>query len=74
MNPEWIGWLATALTVASYAFKSPVRLRRIQATSAILWLSYGVFIHSQPVITANVIVAIAALGSSLRNPVGAAPT
>lgn len=68
MSPEWVGWLATALTVASYAFRNAVLLRRIQATAAIVWLLYGVFIHSQPVIAANVIVAVAALGSSFRLP------
>ncbi len=76
MNPgtEWIGWLATALTVVSYAFRRAVVLRRVQATSAVVWLVYGVFIHSQPVITANVIVALAALGSSFRSPAGVPQT
>ena len=71
---EWIGWVATALTVASYAFRHPGVLRRIQATSAVLWLLYGIYIHSQPVIVANVIVALAALGSSFRRPVSAVTT
>jgi len=62
---EWIGWLATAVAVCSYVFKEPVTLRRIQGTSALLWLTYGVMIHSRPVIAANVFVAGAALGSTL---------
>jgi len=62
---EWIGWLATAVAVGSYLFRQPVTLRRIQAASALLWLTYGVMIHSRPVIAANVFVAGAALGSSL---------
>ena len=61
---EWLGWLATTLTVASYFFKRPVTLRLIQATSACLWLGYGVMIHSRPVLVANVFVIGAAVGST----------
>jgi hypothetical protein len=61
---DWVGWLATALVVGSYFFKRQVVLRRIQAVAALAWLTYGVLIHSGPVIVANVIVAAAALGSS----------
>ncbi len=41
-------------------------LRRIQAGAACLWIAYGVALHSFPVVVANVIVAAAALYSSLR--------
>lgn len=61
---EWIGWLATAIFVSSYAFKHPATLRRIQGAGAIAWLAYGVAIHSRPVIVANVIVAGTAIWSS----------
>ncbi|HTY05219.1 MAG TPA: hypothetical protein VMC86_01775 [Gemmatimonadales bacterium] len=61
---DWIGWIATAIVVCSYVFKRPATLRRIQAVGALLWLTYGVMIHSNPVIVANVFVAAAAIGSS----------
>lgn len=66
---DWVGWLATALTVASYFFKRPVTLRLIQATSACLWLGYGVMIHSRPVLVANVFVIAAAIGSTFMKGV-----
>lgn len=61
---EWIGWVATAIFVSSYAFKRPATLRRIQGAGAIAWLAYGVAIHSRPVIAANAIVAGTAIWSS----------
>ncbi len=61
-----IGWLATALVVVSYLTRQPRSLRRIQALAACLWLAYGVAIHSNPVIVANIIVAAAAMLSSFR--------
>jgi hypothetical protein len=65
MTYEWIGWLATAVVTSSYFFKQAAILRRIQATGAVVWLIYGLFIHSMPVIIANLIVAGVAGGSSL---------
>jgi len=76
---EWVGWLATAITVVLYLFKHPATLRRIQASSACLWLAYGVMIHSRPVLAANVFVVAVAIGSSFmrfgsdRNGVSAIP-
>ena len=61
---EWVGWLATAIFVSSYFFKQPVTLRRVQGVGAIAWLSYGVLIHSNPVIVANLCVAATAIWSS----------
>ena len=61
---EWIGWVATAITVSSYLFRKPVTLRRIQAIAALLWLTYGVLIYSWPVTVANVFVTVAAIGST----------
>jgi hypothetical protein len=67
MSPlEWLGWLATATFTTSYFCKDAAMLRRIQAIAAVLWLSYGIAIHSFPVIVANAIVAVAAGYSSFR--------
>jgi hypothetical protein len=63
---DLLGWVATGLVAISYFTKRAVTLRRVQATGACLWLLYGIMIHAQPVIVANVIVIVAALGSSLR--------
>jgi uncharacterized protein with PQ loop repeat len=61
-----IGWTATAVFSTSYFFKQAATLRYIQAAAALLWVIYGVAIHSAPVVVANLIVGIAALITSLR--------
>ena len=65
-----IGWIATATFSASYFFRRPAALRRIQAAAACLWIAYGLAIHAWPVVIANLIVAAAAAwtaSSSARN-------
>jgi len=61
---EWVGWLATAVFVSSYFFKRPETLRRVQGAGALVWMTYGLLIHSNPVIVANIIVAGTAVWSS----------
>ena len=65
---DLLGWVATAMVVASYFSRKPTTLRRIQGAGACLWLAYGVLIHSNPVIVANIFVVVAAFGTSLRKP------
>lgn len=78
MRLEFIGWIATAIFSSSYFFRTPTALRRIQAAAALLWVVYGLAISALPVVAANVIVAAAALYSSLiksrrgTTPVGTA--
>jgi hypothetical protein len=61
---EWIGWVATAMFAASYFFKQPNRLRYVQASAALLWIGYGVFLKAPPIIVSNLVVAIIALSSA----------
>lgn len=63
---EWIGWIATAVFAASYFFRRPSALRRIQALAAVLWIGYGVIIKAPPVIVANLVVAGVAMLSSFQ--------
>jgi hypothetical protein len=65
MKNDWIGWTATAVFMTSYLVKSPVRLRQIQALASCLWLTYGLMIHSVPMIVANALVAVVAIYSSV---------
>jgi hypothetical protein len=65
---DWLGWLATAVVAASYIARRQATLRRIQGFGACMWGAYGMLIHSWPVVVANVIVASAALLTSLRVP------
>jgi hypothetical protein len=62
---EAIGWLATAVFSVSYLFRSGSALRRVQAVAAVLWIAYGIAIASKPVVVANLIVAVAAVGSAV---------
>ncbi len=64
MTPDWIGWLATVIFLASYAFKDQGRLRRVQAVAALVWVAYGVILHAVPIVVANLLVALAAVYSS----------
>lgn len=66
MKFNWVGWLATAVFVTSYFTKQQTTLRRIQGLGAGLWMTYGVLIHSLPVIVANLIVAGVALVSTIK--------
>jgi hypothetical protein len=65
---QWIGWVATAMTVGSYLCRDQITLRRVQAAGAVVWMSYGIAISARPIITANVIVASVAAWSTLRGP------
>lgn len=68
--PDLVGWLATLLFATSYFCKRTTTLRRVQGLAALAWVTYGVLIHSLPIIVANIIVASLAVGSSLwRRPV-----
>ena len=61
---DWVGWLATAVFVASYRFKDQQTLRWIQAVAAVLWVGYGVARQALPVVIANLLVAGMAVYSS----------
>ncbi len=61
---EWIGWVATAMFASSYFFKQPNRLRYVQASAALLWIGYGIFLKAPPIIVSNLVVAIIAVSSA----------
>jgi len=66
-----IGWVATAIFASSYVCKQAKTLRYIQAAAALIWVVYGLLIRAMPVVVANVIVASAAVYSSLVRSRGA---
>jgi hypothetical protein len=63
---EALGWVATAVFVASYFFRRPESLARAQMAGALLWAAYGVLMKAPPVIAANVLVLAAAAWKSRR--------
>jgi hypothetical protein len=64
---DWIGWVATAIFLASYACKEQSRLRKVQAAAALVWVGYGLLLQALPLIVANLLVATVAVYSS-RSP------
>ena len=52
-----IGWIATALFLASYSCSDPRKLRLTQAAAALLWVGYGAVLHAIPIIVPNLLVA-----------------
>jgi hypothetical protein len=61
-----LGWTATAFFASSYFFKKAGALRAIQAAAAVLWMIYGIAIHSIPVFVSNLMVGLAAVYTSMR--------
>jgi hypothetical protein len=64
---DLIGWIATAMFAGSYFCKRPTSLRCMQASAAILWISYGILIDAPPVIVANLVVTALAVYSAWRH-------
>jgi hypothetical protein len=64
---ETLGWIATAVFVASYFFARPGLLRAVQMSGATLWIVYGFLIGAVPVIAANALVFTAAAWTLLRS-------
>ena len=64
---EILGWIATAVFVASYFFSRPGLLRAVQMGGAALWVLYGFLIGALPVIAANVLVLAAAAWTLVRS-------
>jgi len=76
MSHGWVdglGWLATAVFVASYFCSRASALRGMQMVGALLWLTYGVYISASPVIVANILVFSAAAWTAFRKAPAAAP-
>ena len=63
---DMVGWIATAVFVASYFFSRPAMLRVLQMLGAVLWMAFGVLIASKPVIASNVLVFVAAAWTLAR--------
>lgn len=64
---DMVGWVATAVFVASYFFSKPALLRGLQMLGAALWVAFGVLIASKPVIASNVLVFAAAAWTLFRD-------
>ena len=65
---DGLGWVATALFAVSYLCKSTRSIRRVQASAALLWVGYGIFMNALPIIVANVIVGVLAVYTDWKQP------
>jgi hypothetical protein len=61
-----VGWVATAVFIASYFCARPDTLRRVQVAGALLWAVYGVLAHAPPVIVANILLVVVAIWTVKR--------
>ena len=66
-----LGWVATAVFVASYFCGRASTLRRVQMSGALLWVGYGALRQAPPVVAANLLVLAAAAWASWRETRGA---
>ena len=55
---ELVGYLASALVVASLAMTSVVRLRIVSLLGSVVFVTYGVLLPSMPIIITNAAVAL----------------
>ena len=62
-----LGWMATAVFVASYFCPRPALLRAVQMSGAALWVLYGALIGAAPVVVANLLVLAAAAWTARRS-------
>ena len=67
MNPEWLGYVAAVLTTGSFIPQAVMTIRSrdtrgisrgmyiIFTVGVALWLAYGIYIGSWPMILANIV-------------------
>jgi hypothetical protein len=63
---EYLGWIATAVFVASYFCARPSTLKGVQMAGALMWVAYGLLIGASPVVVANLLVFSAAAWTMAR--------
>lgn len=66
MGADLVGWAATLVFAASYFCGRPEVLRRVQIVGALMWAAYGVLSHAAPVVGANLLLVVVALGTARR--------
>ncbi len=54
----WLGYLASFFVAASFTFKNIIRLRIVSIVGCILFVIYGFFIDSIPVMITNAFITI----------------
>jgi hypothetical protein len=70
---EVLGWAAGGVFTTSYFFTRPRTLRRAQMLGASMWLAYGVLLHANPVVVAN-LLNLAAMAWTARRAAAKTPS
>lgn len=55
---EILGWIATAAVIGSFFFKDMFKLRIVNLSGALLWLTYGILKMDYPLIGVNSAVVL----------------
>jgi hypothetical protein len=63
---DYLGWAATIVFVTSYFCRRAAVLRRVQMAGAAMWVIYGILMQAAPVVTANLLVLLAAAWTAGR--------
>ncbi|AFR35311.1 YgjV family protein [Riemerella anatipestifer] len=58
MNPEYIGYLASAFVAISFLLKEINKIRMVNLIGCLLFVTYGFLIDSLPVIITNILISI----------------
>jgi hypothetical protein len=54
---EIIGWLATAITMLSFAVNKMLLLRSLNLIACLVWITYGFLEQTNPIIVTNAVIA-----------------
>ena len=55
---EAIGWVAMAITIASFFFSEMKKLRTINFIGCLVWMLYGTLLVSAPIVLTNVAIGL----------------
>jgi hypothetical protein len=55
---DLLGYIATAATLVSFTLNTQLKLRIVNSIGAVLWVIYGVFLESNPMILTNFTIII----------------
>lgn len=54
---EMVGWLATALTLASFLMSRMLTLRIVNTLACFAWVTKGLLSHDWPILITNAVIA-----------------
>lgn len=58
MITDTIGFVATVVTLSSFAVNNQLKLRFLNLSGAVIWVFYGLMISSNPVLLTNALIIV----------------